>query len=992
MKKALISVFVLVFGFVNVWAEDYGFKVGGVSVTSSNCTNITGDNIKRYKDGVSYKASYNPSTKTLTLKNIKIDRTGSDNRAIYNTGCDGLTIVLDGAAYLKAANSSAVRCEKKTTIKCKNVGVLEDFYIGGDQENAIYLTNGITLTFDSAAVIINGGSNSSAIEGKNATEKIVVKNSSLYIGIDTGNEYYALRDIGSLQVQASAIRLIGRTAYQSPVKNLKAFSLSSGTYVLPSVDGEIVYNSTKGTFVLKSSGEEFKNFIRISEAVPIDEAHFPDATFRSEIRVKINDTYIIQKNPLGVDGDHIGVLKIYDNTTAMSNITIPSKGITSLKGIEYLPHVGVLYCQDNSLTSLDLSKNKELKNLDCSNNQLTTLKLPTSAPLASIACYNNKLTSLNLASFSSTLQNVYCSDNMLTSLTLPSSASQLTTVECWNNQLTSLKMPTDATNLKTLYCYGNKIYGDATTQFVNSLPQRSGSKGGVEFVDHSNANEGNKCTSANCITAESRGWILQHNDGTGWKQTNGCPHYFNLTYKVDGEEYKVLSMQEGASITPIEAPTKEGYTFSGWKNVPTTMPSNDVVVTGTFTANKYTLTYVVEGETYKTYEVAYGTTIRPINAPEKEGYTFSEWEGLPTTMPAHDVEVSAKYDINTYHIVYYVNDGIYWVQNVKYGDPVTPPDLPPHRKGYYFTGWRDVPETMPAHDVEIRDWYVFDTFTITYYIDGEEYACATFDYMSPITPLEAPTKEGYTFSGWTELPDTMPAEDIETHGSYTINKYTITYIVDGEEYTSETLNYGDPIIAPDAPIKEGSTFSGWSEIPATMPARNVTITATFAANPHTVTFYIDNEIFSTSILGYGAEILLPAVPDKVGYTFGGWKDVATTMPDHDLEYHAWYEAISYNLTYYVGGVIYKITSMKYGDPITHEEDPEDDDYFYAWEDEPTTMPNHDVDVHAVVTGIQSLGSRVESQENDVYYDLQGHKVTNPVKGNIYIRNKKKIVY
>ena len=930
MKKALFLVFVFVF--VNVFAEDYGFKVGGVSVTSSNYTNITGDNIKRYKDGVSYKASYNPSTKTLTLKNIKIDRTGSDNRAIYNTGCDGLTIVLDGAAYLKAANASAVRCEKKTTIKCKNVGVLEDFYIGGDQENAIYLTNGITLTFDSAAVNINGGSNSSAIEGKNATEKIVVKNSSLYIGIDTGNEYYALRDIGSLQVQASAIRLIGRTAYQSPVMNLKAFSLSSGTYVLPSVDGEIVYNSTKGTFVLKSSGEEFKNFIRISEAVPIDEAHFPDATFRSEIRVKINDTYIIQKNPLGVDGDHIGVLKIYDNTTGIQTISLPYKGITSLKGIEYLPHVGVLYCQDNSLTSLDLSKNKKLKDLDCSNNQLTTLKLPTSAPLASIACYNNKLTSLNLASFSSTLQKVYCSDNALTSLTLPSSASQLTTVECWNNKLTSLKMPTDATNLKTLYCYGNKIYGDATTQFVNSLPQRSGSKGGVEFVNHSNANEGNKCTSANCITAESRGWILQHNDGTGWKQTNGCPHYFNLTYKVDGEEYKVLSMQEGASITPIAAPTKEGYTFSGWKNVPTTMPGKDVVVTGTFTANKYTLTYVVDGEIYSERTVTYGDSITLLSNPRKLGFTFSGWsvEALPKTMPAFNIEITGSFIINQY--------------------------------------------------------------TLTYVVDGEVYAVEALDYGALITPREPPVKEGYTFSGWSEIPHRMHPYDVTITGTFTTNQYTVTFSVDGEEYTSQTLNYGDPIIAPDAPIKEGSTFSGWSEIPATMPARNVTITATFAANPHTVTFDIDNESFSTSILGYGAEILLPEVPDKVGYTFGGWKDVATTMPDQDLEYHAWYEAISYNLTYYVGGVIYKITSMKYGDPITHEEDPEDDDYFYAWEDEPTTMPNHDVDVHAVVTGIQGQESRVESQESDIYYDLQGHKVTNPVKGKIYILNGKKIIY
>ena len=930
MKKILFFVFVFVF--VNVCAEDYGIKVGGVSVTSSNCNNVTGSNIKAYKEGESYYVKYDPSTTTLTLKNVKIERTGSDNRAIYNTGCVGLTVVLDGAAYLYAKDAAPLRFETKTTIKCKNVGSFKDFLILGDQENAIYLTNGITLTFDSAAVIISGGSNSSAIEGKNATERIVVKNSTLSIGIDTGNEYYALRDIGSLYVQASAIRLIGNQS-QSPVKNLKAFSLSSGTYVLPTWYGEIEYSSTKGTFVLKSSGEEYKYDIKISKAVPIDEEHFPDATFRGVVRAKINDTYIIPQNPLGVDYDNIHPLYIYDNTTGIQTIDITYNDITSLKGIEYLPHVKDLNCSNKSLTSLDLSKNKEITNLNCSNNQLTTLKLPTSAPLASIACYNNKLTSLNLVSFSSTLQKVNCSDNALTSLTLPSSASQLTTVECWNNQLTSLKMPTDATNLEKLYCYGNKIYGDATTQFVNSLPQRSGSKGGVKFVDHSNANEGNKCTSANCITAESRGWILQHNDGTGWKQTNGCPHYFNLTYKVDGEEYRVLRVLEGTTITPIAAPTKEGYTFSGWKNVPTTMPGKDVVVTGTFTVNKYTLTYVVDGKIYSEQTVTYGDSITLLSNPRKLGFTFSGWsvEALPKTMPAFNIEITGSFIINQY--------------------------------------------------------------TLTYVVDGEVYAVETLDYGALITPREPPVKEGYTFSGWSQIPHRMLPNDVTITGTFTTNQYTVTFYVDGEEYTSQTLNYGDPIIAPDAPIKEGSTFSGWSEIPATMPARNVTITATFAANPHTVTFYIDNEIFSTSILGYGAEIQLPEVPDKVGYTFGGWKDVATTMPDHDLEYHAWYEAISYNLTYYVGGVIYKITSMKYGDPITHEEDPEDDDYFYAWEDEPTIMPAHDVDVHAVITSIAPLLSGgAGGRPVNVYYDLQGHKVTNPVKGNIYIVNKKKIIY
>ena len=936
MKKILFFVFVFVF--VNVCAEDYGIKVGGVSVTSSNCNNVTGSNIKAYKEGESYYVKYDPSTTTLTLKNVKIERTGSDNRAIYNTGCVGLTVVLDGAAYLYAKDAAPLRFETKTTVKCKNVGSFKDFLILGDQENAIYLTNGITLTFDSAAVIISGGSNSSAIEGKNATERIVVKNSTLSIGIDTGNEYYALRDIGSLQVQASAIRLIGSQS-QSPVKNLKAFSLSSGTYVLPTWYGEIEYSSTKGTFVLKSSGEEYKYDIKISKAVPIDEEHFPDATFRGVVRAKINDTYIIPQNPLGVEDGNVNPLYIYDNTTTIKTISVWDKGITSLQGIEYLPHVQDIYCQNNSLTSLDLSKNLALRVLSCSNNNISSLKLPaiikSTIPLtyysllSTIDCSKNSLTSLDLSKCS-LLKEVSCGNNLLTSLKLPSSANELTKLSCENNRLTTLKMPADDENLTTLNCYGNRIKGSATTDFINYLydaPRQTA----IYFVDHSNPDEQNECRPEQCLTAKNGNWILYHKYNGTWSPTTGCPHYFNLTYKVDGEEYKVLSVLEGTTITPIAAPTKEGYTFSGWKNVPTTMPSNDVVVTGTFTINKYTLTYVVDGEEYTSQTLDYGATITAPETPTKRGYTFSGWEGVPATMPSNNVVVTGTFTINKYKLTYVVDGEVYQTYDITFGEPINPIDDPAPREGYSFSGWSYLPKYMPYRD--------------------------------------------FTISGW-----------------YIVKQYTITYIVDGEEYTSETLDYGATITAPEAPTKEGYTFSGWSEVPATMPAHNVTITATFATNPHTVTFYIDNEIFSTSILGYGAEIQLPEVPDKVGYTFGGWKDVATTMPDHDLEYHAWYEAISYNLTYYIDGVIYKITRMKYGDPITHEEDPEDDDYFYAWEDEPTTMPNHDVDVHAVVTGIQGQESRVESQESDIYYDLQGHKVTNPVKGNIYIRNKKKIVY
>nr|MCR5140728.1 InlB B-repeat-containing protein [Bacteroidaceae bacterium] len=79
-----------------------------------------------------------------------------------------------------------------------------------------------------------------------------------------------------------------------------------------------------------------------------------------------------------------------------------------------------------------------------------------------------------------------------------------------------------------------------------------------------------------------------------------------LTYMVDGEEYKSTAIVYDSKITPEAEPTKEGYTFSGWSEMPETMPANDVTVTGSFTVNTYKLTYVVDGEEYKSYDVEYG--------------------------------------------------------------------------------------------------------------------------------------------------------------------------------------------------------------------------------------------------------------------------------------------------------------------------------------------------------------------------------------------------
>ena len=120
------------------------------------------------------------------------------------------------------------------------------------------------------------------------------------------------------------------------------------------------------------------------------------------------------------------------------------------------------------------------------------------------------------------------------------------------------------------------------------------------------------------------------------------PDVFTLTYLLDGEVYKEMKVTVGTAITPETVPDKEGYTFSGWGDVPATMPAEDLVLKGTYNINSYMITYRIDGALFKTEMVKYGAPIVPPAAPEKAGYTF-EWLDVPATMPAKNIEIIGQY-------------------------------------------------------------------------------------------------------------------------------------------------------------------------------------------------------------------------------------------------------------------------------------------------------------------------------------------------------------
>ena len=302
-----------------------------------------------------------------------------------------------------------------------------------------------------------------------------------------------------------------------------------------------------------------------------------------------------------------------------------------------------------------------------------------------------------------------------------------------------------------------------------------------------------------------------------------------LTYMVDNTVYRTDSIVPGAGIVLPETPVKEGYSFSGWSGLPATMPAEDVTVTGSFSVNSYAITYTVDGEVYHTDSVAFGTELTAIEAPVKEGYTFSGWSEIPATMPSYDVSVSGTFIVNAYTLTYIVDGEVYYTETITYGTELTAIEAPV-KEGYTFSGWSGMPTTMPAEDVIVSASFTVNTYKITYTVDGGVYHTDSVAFGTELTAIEAPVKEGYTFSGWSEIPATMPSHDVSVSGTFIVNAYTLTYTVDGEVYYTETITYGTELTVIEAPVKEGYTFSGWSEVPEAMPASDVTITGEFFLN------------------------------------------------------------------------------------------------------------------------------------------------------------------
>ena len=409
--------------------------------------------------------------------------------------------------------------------------------------------------------------------------------------------------------------------------------------------------------------------------------------------------------------------------------------------------------------------------------------------------------------------------------------------------------------------------------------------------------------------------------------------------------FHVNESVELGTVIPLELEIREFYYMPVQQTSPTLIPFTSD--NGSITAQVYhSVTFVdYDGTVLSAQSVAHGSAAIEPTAPEREGYAFIGWDKDFSNV-TEDMTVTAQYSANSYSITYTINGEEYTAQTYEFGAVVSAPEYTVP-EGHTFSGW-DIPETMPAENLVLDAALTVNSYSITYTINGEEYTAQTYEFGAVVSAPEYTVPEGHTFSGW-NIPETMPAENLVLDAALTVNSYSITYTINGEEYTAQTYEFGAVVSAPEYTVPEGHTFSGW-DIPETMPAENLVLDAALTVNEYTVTYNINGEIYAIQVYAYGEEVFAPAydVPDH--FTFSGW-DTPATMPAENIVLDATLvEDGKYTVSFMVDGETYFTFTGYEGDAITVPENPEKLGYtFDAWDGMPEdgVLPAANITVTAV---------------------------------------------
>ena len=436
------------------------------------------------------------------------------------------------------------------------------------------------------------------------------------------------------------------------------------------------------------------------------------------------------------------------------------------------------------------------------------------------------------------------------------------------------------------------------------------------------------------------------------------PIVYTVTWKIDGEQgtYKQTQATFGEAIATPEAPIeKEGYTFE-WRGIPETMPADEnLVITGYYVANSYKVTWTVNGVAFTTTTVSFGDAIIAPEYTAEAGYDFA-WDEIPATMPANDITINGTTTAKTYTVTWNVNGEKVGETTVKFGDAIADYEYAAPA-GYNFSGWTDKPETMPASNITVNGTTTAKTYTVTWKVDGEVVGTTTETFGQPIADFNYDAPVGSTFSGWLDKPETMPDnENLVINGTLRADIHTITWKVNGEVIATTNAVYGAEIADYDYTAPTGYTFSGWTDKPATMPANNIEVNGTTTIKTYTVKWTINGEYYNSTEVKYGEAVTAPQYTIPAGHSFA-WGDIPSAMPDDDnLVINGTLTINRYTITYYYDEAetqVYFTETLDYGTAPTAKEAPTlKGKRFVDWDSDVPAALTQDVKLHALFTDIE----------------------------------------
>ncbi len=452
-----------------------------------------------------------------------------------------------------------------------------------------------------------------------------------------------------------------------------------------------------------------------------------------------------------------------------------------------------------------------------------------------------------------------------------------------------------------------------------------------------------------------------------------------VTYTVtlsDGYASGTTSVTVAADTmyTLPESPfQRTDYTFTGWNVSGETLPAGEsVLITGDITISavwepvpKYTVT-LLSGENGETISVSspmiVGSTYTlPTCSWQNPGYDFAGWyyEG-DILVPGSAVKVTS--DITIYALwteqeepvppVEYVtitvsggDAGGQYIAQVEKGTEYTLPSNTFTYTGYVFVNWEiDGASYEPGDTVTAEDdltltavWRALEQYTVIYdwgYEGGANMSVTATEGVS-FTLLSAPVRPGYAFAGWEYGGDIYEAgaaftasESVTFTAQWTATtKYTVTFVSDGEtvyEYEQTLDGFTE---APEAPVKEGYAFTGWTSGDVTLQAGqnyqvsgDMTFTAVWERISFEVTFILYGNVETEpQVVYYGETPTPPAVEEEITVSayeiavFQGWSPAVGAV----------YEDTTYTAQYTLETRMYPVTlsDTEYIDYLTPEGTP-----------------------------------------------------------------------